>query len=69
LEDAGLRVKTNKGDIIIIFDKSKFRPADVPILMSDVRKIQKLGFKVTKSLEYIIRDQVNYYLDPENRRT
>ncbi|MCR6668693.1 MAG: hypothetical protein NDF51_01710 [archaeon YNP-WB-040] len=38
-----------------MFDSSRFRPADVSILMSDTRKIQRLGFKVTKSLEYIIR--------------
>jgi GDPmannose 4,6-dehydratase len=68
LEDVGLNVKTDKGNITIIFDESRFRPADVPILMSDTRKIQGLGFKVTKSLEDIIRDQVNYYLNPENRR-
>jgi GDPmannose 4,6-dehydratase len=50
-----------------VFDSSRFRPADVSILMSDTRKIQRLGFKVTKTLEDIIRDQVNYYLNPENR--
>jgi GDPmannose 4,6-dehydratase len=68
LEDAGLNVKTDKGNIIIVFDKSRFRVADAPILMSDTRKIQRLGFKVTKTLEDIIRDQVNYYLNPSNRR-
>jgi len=68
LEDEGLKVKTDKGDIAIYFDPSKFRPADVPILMSDIKKIQEIGFKVTSSLEDIIRDQVNYYLNPENRR-
>jgi GDPmannose 4,6-dehydratase len=57
----------NKGDITVAFDSSRFRPADVPILMSDARKIQELRFKVTKSLEDIIRDQANYYLNPENR--
>jgi hypothetical protein len=51
-----------------LFDEGRFRPADVPILMSDARKIQELGFNVTKTLEDIIRDQVNYYLNPENRR-
>jgi GDPmannose 4,6-dehydratase len=68
LEDEGLKVKTDKGDVTIYFDPSKFRPADVPILMSDTRKIQEIGFKVTRSLEDIIRDQVNYYLNPENRK-
>jgi GDPmannose 4,6-dehydratase len=68
LEDSGLRVKTDKGNVAVVFDPSRFRPAEVPILMSDTRKIQKLGFKVTKSLEDIIRDQINYYLNPENRK-
>jgi GDPmannose 4,6-dehydratase len=68
LEDEGLKVKTDEGDVTIYFDPSKFRPADVPILMSDTRKIQEIGFKVTRSLEDIIRDQVNYYLNPENRK-
>jgi len=68
LEDGSLKVKTDKGNITIVFDPSKFRPADVPMLMSDTRKIQKLGFKVRKSIEDIIRDQVNYYLNPENRK-
>jgi len=68
LEDEGIRIKTDKGNVTVVFDKSRFRPSDVPILMSNARKIQELGFKVTKSLEDIIRDQVNYYLNPENRK-
>jgi len=68
LEDEGIRIKTDKGNVTVTFDKSRFRPADVPILMSNTRKIQELGFKVTKSLEDIIGDQVNYYLNPENRK-
>jgi GDP-D-mannose dehydratase len=35
--------------------------------MSDARKIQELGFKVARSLEDIIRGQVNYYLNSEYR--
>ena len=67
-DDKGLKVKTSKGDITIEFDASRFRTADVPILMSDIRKIQSLDFKPTRSLKDIIGDQVNYYLNPENRR-
>jgi len=68
LEDEGLRIKTDKGHITVLFDRSRFRPAEVPILMSDTGKIRQIGFKVTRSLEDIIRDQINYYLNPENRR-
>ncbi len=68
LEDRGLKIITSKGDVTVEFDARRFRPAEVPILMSDTKKIQQVGFKTTKSLEDIIRDQVNYYLNPENRR-
>jgi GDPmannose 4,6-dehydratase len=67
LEDKGILVKTTKGNIVIRFEPQRFRTAEVPMLMSDTRKIQRLGFKTTKKLKDIIRDQVNYYLNPENR--
>jgi GDPmannose 4,6-dehydratase len=68
LEDKGILMKTNKGNIRVEFDPRRFRPAEVPILMSDTKKIQQLGFKAKKTLKDIIRDQVNYYLNPQNRR-
>jgi len=66
-KDRGLRVKTKTGDVIIEFDKSRYRKADVPILMSDITKIMGLGFAPSKGLSDIIRDQVNFYLNPDNR--
>jgi GDPmannose 4,6-dehydratase len=68
LEDEGIRIKTDKDNVMVVSDEDRFRPADVSILMSNTRKIQRLEFKVTKSLEDIIRDQVNYYSNPENRK-
>lgn len=69
LEDRGIRVKTDKGNITIEFDPERFRPADVPILLSNPKKaIESLGFKPTKKLTDIIKDQINYYLNPENRK-
>jgi GDPmannose 4,6-dehydratase len=38
LEDVGLNVETDKGNITVMFDEGRFRPADVPILMSDTGK-------------------------------
>jgi len=67
LEDKGIWVYTDKGKIPIIFDPHRFRPAEVPILMSNTEKIQKLGFKVEHKLTDIIRDQLNYFLKKENR--
>lgn len=62
IEDKGLKVYTDKGEVIIEFDENRFRPADVPILLSDTGKIQRLGFKPKHTIRDIIRDQLNYYL-------
>jgi GDP-D-mannose dehydratase len=67
IEDKGIRVYTDKGVIPVEFDLSRFRPADVPILISDTTKIKKLGFGIKHTLEDIIRDQLNYFMDKGNR--
>lgn len=69
LEDVGLKVKTNGLEINIEFDQLRSRPADVPILISNAEKASSIGFKVKKTLKDIINDQVNYYLNPINRKT
>lgn len=69
LEDEGIKIYTNKGSILIKFDKERFRPADVPILLSYPKKAkEKLKWEPEKKLNDIIRDQINYYLDLENRK-
>ncbi len=67
LIDRGLVVKTNKRSFKIEFDESRFRPSDVPILLSNTAKIKELGFEPKRSLSDIIQDQINYYLNYENR--
>jgi GDPmannose 4,6-dehydratase len=67
-EDQGLTVKTSQGEVRVEFDIERFRPAEVPILLSDTSKIQALGFKVQKSVRDIVRDQVNYYFDEGRRK-
>lgn len=62
--DIGIIATTDKGKITIEFGKERFRPADVPILLTRTAKIQELGFKVQHSLRDIINDQLNYFLDP-----
>lgn len=66
--DKGLIVKTNKGDVKINIDPARFRPADVPVLFSDTTKIEQIGFEVKHSVKDIIFEQINYYLNPENRK-
>ena len=63
----GIFAITDGGKIPIEFELNRFRPAEVPILLSDTGKIQSLGFKVKHSLKDIIRDQLNYYLDAKKR--
>ena len=62
LEDKGINVHTDKGMIAVTFDPDRFRPAEVPIMLSDTRKIQKIGAKIDYSLKDIIKDQLNYLL-------
>ncbi len=62
--DMGIIITTEKGKVTVEFDQDRFRPAEVPILLSDTAKIQKLGFQAKHSLTDIINDQLNYYLDP-----
>jgi GDPmannose 4,6-dehydratase len=63
-EDEGITVFTDKGKLNVSFDARRFRPAEVPILLANTKKIDKLGFKTAYSLRDIIMDQLNYYLDP-----
>ncbi len=64
LADKGVVAITDKGRITIEFDAEKFRPAEVPILLTKTTKIERLGFQVQRSLKDIIGDQLNYFLDP-----
>jgi GDPmannose 4,6-dehydratase len=66
-DDGGFDIATNKRNFKIIFDINRFRPSDVPILLSNTSEIQHLGFKTKKQLTDIISDQTNYYLDPNHR--
>jgi len=41
----------------------------IPVLLSNSRKShQKIGFSITRTLQDIIRDQINHYLDLSNRK-
>jgi len=67
LEDKGLKINTNKGDITVEFNPERFRPAEVPILLSNTNKIENIGAKTVHSLNDIIKDQLNYFLKEGNR--
>jgi GDPmannose 4,6-dehydratase len=60
LNDRGINIYTNKGKIAVNFDPNRFRPAEVPIMLADTRKIQKIGVTTDHSLKDIITDQLDY---------
>lgn len=68
IKDKGIIVKTESGnDVKVEFNPDRFRPAEVPILFSDTKKIQKLGVEIKHSVDDIIKDQLNYYIKKENQ--
>ena len=67
IADKGILVDTGDKDIRIEFNPDRFRPAEVPILFSNTKKIQKLGVIPKHSVMDIIDDQLDYYLDTDNQ--
>lgn len=67
LEDKGIKVNTTQGDVTIEFNPDRFRPAEVPILFADTKKIQAIGGKIDYTLNDILKDQLNYFMKKENR--
>ena len=61
INDKGINVYTDKGKIAVNFNSERFRP-EVPIMLADTRKIQKIGVTTEHSLKDIITDQLDYIL-------
>lgn len=68
IEDQGLIVSSPQRKIRVEFDEARFRPSDVPILLSDSTKVSKIGVRFKQSVKSIIRDQMNYFLSGRNRQ-
>lgn len=69
LKDKGIRLDLGERKISVEFDPTRFRPADVPLLLCDATKAKRnLGFKPTHSVMDIIKSQLNHYAVPERRR-
>lgn len=61
LKDKGIIANTDQGKISVEFNPDRFRPSDVPILLSDTTKIQKIGYKMEYNLQNIIKEQLDYF--------
>lgn len=67
IQDKGIKVTTDSGPINIEFNPDRFRPAEIPFVLCDNRKIQKIGGKIACSLSDVINDQLDYFDRKENR--
>ncbi len=67
-EDGGVVATSGVDRVPIEFDPERFRPAEVPILLSETTKISGLGFVARRSLGDIIEDQLNHYLSEAERK-
>lgn len=67
IQDKGINVNTDQGKLTIEFNLDRFRPAEVPLILADNQKIQKIGAKINYSLSDVIQDQLNYFEQKENR--
>ena len=67
IQDKGIKVTTDSGPINIEFNPDRFRPAEIPLVLCDNRKIQKISGKIDYSLSDIINDQLEYFDKKENR--
>jgi GDPmannose 4,6-dehydratase len=68
IEDGGVIAYSGENKIRIAFDPERFRPAEVPILLSDTKKIEALGFKKVHTVRDIITDQLDHYLAEKERK-
>jgi GDPmannose 4,6-dehydratase len=68
IEDGGVIAYSGEKKIRIAFDPERFRPAEVPILLSDTKKIEALGFNKRHTVRDIITDQLDHYLDERERK-
>lgn len=66
LSDGGFSIRSRNREIPGTFDRTKFRPADIPILIADTRKISSLGYQPEKTISDIIADQLRYYQNKIN---
>lgn len=62
IQDKGIKAQTDDGkNITIEFNPDRFRPADVPLILCDNQKIQKIGGKIEYALGDVIQEQLDYF--------
>jgi len=56
LGDQGLSIRSGDRTITVDFDPERFRPAEVPILLADIRKAGEIGYAPRRSVGEIVRE-------------
>lgn len=67
LADKGLKIDTQKGKVTVEFDRKRYRPTDVPILLADTTRAKELGYRIEHKLADVVKEQLNYFTDKEHR--
>lgn len=67
IQDKGILVTTDQGPLTIEFNPDRFRPSEIPLLLCDNQKIQKIGAMIEYTLSDVIQDQLDYFSQKENR--
>ncbi|KUK79922.1 MAG: GDP-D-mannose dehydratase [Microgenomates bacterium 39_7] len=50
-------------NIRVTIDEKKFRPIDVPVVLADIEKIKKLGWKASTNIDEALKLTFNYYMN------
>ena len=61
LGDGGIEAVSRGRNIRIEFDPERFRPSELPVMLSDARKAVGIGFCPGHSLRDIVDDQLKYF--------
>jgi GDPmannose 4,6-dehydratase len=61
ISDGGVMAMSQGKSIRIEFDPERFRPAELPVMLSDSRKAEGIGFAPEHSLRDIVDDQLAYF--------
>ena len=61
LFDEGIRIITDSDPVSIVFDQSRYRSLEVPILLSNTSRLKKIGFRHDKNINYLINEQMQRF--------
>lgn len=64
----GVLIETDRTKYQINIEKHQFSLPDSPVILCDNRKAKQIGFKVTKSVKYIVQEQIAHFKEQQQLR-